>query len=530
MGLFHAVTMDNKLSVLDTTLRDGAQSAQINYSLRDKLKIIHIIAELGIPFAEVGSPGISLLDAELFSVLASEDVPESLNVVAFAPTAGNAMGEAILKKTADLAMNYVSLFGKSDIKRVSSVLGISGADNLNMVERSIKYLVSRGKRVIFEAEHFFDGWYGDRDYTASVLKRAAAAGAERIVLCDTNGGMLPQQIASAVRKVTAEFKLPIGIHCHNDAGLAVANTMAACSAGAVDIHGTFCGLGERCGNTNLCTVIPNLQLKMHQNILAPDKLALLTSAARRISDITNIPFSERDPYVGRYAFSHKAGTHIDAELKSPEAFEHINPELVGNHTEYLISNQSGRAAAAEKFKLLGMTVEKNSDAVSKLLELIKSREADGYQLENADGTVTLLTLEALGRRKSFFDLLDFKIVLGNPITKGCPSSVLLKISVDGKSTLVAGEGIGPVNAIDNALRKGLGEFYPSLSEMRLSDYRVRVIDSKSATAARVIVNIESHDSRRSWRTTGVSPDIIEASWNALCESIEYKLSSDSGLI
>lgn len=519
-----------KLSILDTTLRDGAQSAQVNYSISDKLKIVRILAELGIEFAEIGSPGISDLDAEVFSSLRlSPELTGNINIVAFAPMARTDAGIKILQNTSDVAFEYVSMFGKADITQVTNVLGMTGDANIQMIRNSIGFMTERSHKVIFEAEHFFDGWYRDKKYALDVLYAAEASHADRIVLCDTNGGMLPEQIAEAVREVASVLKIPVGIHCHNDGGLAVANTISACRAGAVDVHGTFCGLGERCGNTNLCTVIPDLQLKLGYDIIHPDKLARLTYAARKISDITNIPFSERDPYVGRYAFSHKAGTHIDAEIKYPEAFQHINPDLVGNRTEYLISNQSGRAAAAEKFKLLGLTVEKSSSEVSKLLELVKKREADGYQLENADGTVTLIALEALGKRKKFFDLLDFKIVLGSPIKKECPSSVLLKISVNGQSTLIADEGIGPVNAIDNALRKGLGEFYPSLSEMKLADYRVRVIDSKSATAARVIVSIDSHDGRRSWRTIGVSSDIIEASWTALCESIEYKLSMDSGL-
>lgn len=520
----------NKLSILDTTLRDGAQSAQVNYSVSDKLIIVSILSEMGFEFVEIGSPGISSLDADVFAAIgANPSVIGNTKIVAFAPMVRNDMGIKILEKTSDMAFEYVSLFGKADITQVLNVLAMTAEENVEMIRKSVRFMTDRKHKVIFESEHFFDGWYHDKEYTYSVLGSAIEAGAERIVLCDTNGGMLPEQITEVVSDIVARYAIPVGIHCHNDAGLAVANTLAACRAGAVDVHGTFCGLGERCGNTNLCTAIPDLQLKLGYDILQPEKLAQLTASARKISDITNIPFSERDPYVGRYAFSHKAGTHIDAELKFPEAFQHINPESVGNRTEYLISNQSGRAAAAEKFKLLGMTVEKSSSEVSKLLEIIKIREAEGYQLENADGSVTLIALEALGKRVKFFDLLDFKIVLGSPIQKECPSSVLLKISVNGKSTIVADEGIGPVNAIDNALRKGLGEFYPSLSEMKLSDYRVRVIDSKSATAARVIVSIDSHDGRRSWRTIGVSSDIIEASWNALCESIEYKLSMDNGL-
>ena len=522
-----------KLNVLDTTLRDGAQSAQVNFSQSDKIAILGILDDLGFGFAEAGSPGIFQDDRELFEHLKKDRRTSTVRIVAFAPTRRpgiTAGSDPVLTATADAALDYVSLFGKADIMQVTGVLETTADENLSMIRDSVSYMKKRGKRVIFEAEHFFDGYLRDPAYAVSTVSEAVSAGAERIVLCDTNGGMLPEQISSAVKALRKLISLPIGIHCHNDSGLAVANTLAACHSGAEDIHGTMCGLGERCGNTNLCTAIPDLQLKLGYSVIPKEKLAMLSYYARKIADISNISFSERDPYVGRYAFTHKAGTHIDAELKCPEAFEHVNPESVGNRSVYLVSNQSGRASAAERLKLFDPSVTKNSPCVSKFLSLIKEKESEGYQLENADGSVVLMILGILGKRREYFKLLDFKIVLGNPIIKECPTSVLLKIDVGGQSALVADEGIGPVNAIDNALRKGLCGFYPILTEMKLSDYRVRVIDSKAATAAKVMVSIESRDRTSSWRTVGVSTDIIEASWIALCESLEYKLSLADGLI
>lgn len=525
--------MNTAVNILDTTLRDGAQSAAVSYTVKDKLKILDILDELGIGFAEAGAPAFIEKDRELFEILKTGPSRfSSLKPVAFVSTCRegiNAADDPSLRETVRLAPEYISIYGKSSISHVLSVIKTTPQENRRMISESIAFCRSAGKRIIFEAEHFFDGFRLDREYALDTLVSAVNAGAERIVLCDTNGGTLPEDIKSIVKSVCKSLSVPVGIHCHNDCGLAVANTLAAVSAGAADVHGTVCGIGERCGNTDLCTVIPDLQLKMNRAVLPDEKLRKLSVCARRIADIANIVFDERAPFVGGYAFRHKAGTHIDGESKLASAFEHIDPASVGNRSGILISDQSGRAAVVKMLRGLDASIDKADCRVEELLERIKSEEHMGYQYENAEGSLSLMMLDVLGRRKKFFELLDFKIVLSDPTKPGALTGCLIKISVDGSESLVASEGRGPVNAIDIALRKALRDFYPVLDGMKLTDYKVRVIDSDAATAAKVRVSIESSDSRSAWRTVGVSTDIIEASWIALCDSIDYMLSASDGL-
>lgn len=523
--------MAKNINILDTTLRDGAQSAQINFSVNDKIRILHALDDLGLCFAEAGSPGISNNDKQLFELLKKESF-KKLQIVAFSPLlAINELNiPSSLDNVIEASFEYISLFGKADCKQVSCIMGITPEQNLELIHNTISYAVKKNKKVIFEAEHFFKGYINDPDYALEVVDVAAKAGAERIILCDTNGGMLTEQVTNIVKAVRKNTHVILGIHCHNDSGLAVANTLAACRNGISDVHGTICGIGERCGNTDLCVAIPDLQLKLGFSLLSPSKLATLTHIARKIADISNIQFNEHSPYVGRYAFAHKAGTHIDAELKSDTAFQHIKPELVGNKSMFLVSNQSGRAAIVDRLKSYDPDIDKNSPYVSEMLLRIKNAEDFGYQFENADGSLALIILDVYKKRPSFFRLLDFKIVLGDPTVKNSKASALIKIEVEGVESLIAEEGIGPVNAIDRALKKALNGFYPALSGIKLSDYRVRVIDSDRATEAKVMVSIETKDNACSWRTIGVSTDIIEASWIALCDSIDYKLSHDIGLL
>ena len=520
--------LKKSIGVLDTTLRDGAQSASVSYTVKDKLKILDILDALGIGFAEAGAPAAVAKDEELFLQLKRERVRfRTLKPVAFHSTCREGVAaceDELLKKTVALADEYVSLYGKSSLAQVVSVIRTSGDENLRMIADSVAYCRENGKRVIFEGEHFFDGFRADPDYALQTLVAAVNAGAERVVLCDTNGGSMPGEVKRVVREVCKALSVPVGIHCHNDCGLAVANTLFAVEGGASDVHGTFCGIGERCGNTDLCTVIPDLQIKMGLSVLPPDRLRL------RIADITNIAFDERAPYVGGYAFRHKAGAHIDGEEKWSSAFQHTDPAQVGNSSGILISDQSGRAAVAKRLRELAPDTAKNDPCVTELLARIKNEERLGYQYENADGSLALMMLDALGRRKRYFELLDFKIVLSDPTKPDVLTGCLLKIAVGGSEALVASEGKGPVNAIDIALRKALGGFYPVLGEMRLTDYTVRVIDSDAATAAKVRVSVESSDSRSVWRTVGVSTDIIEASWIALCDSIDYMLAAADGLV
>lgn len=522
------LAMNDKIFVVDTTLRDGAQSANISFSVEDKVKILNLLDSVGVDFAEAGYPAAQQKDSELFERIKSGAVRfEHLKPIAFAATCREgkrACEDVDFCRAIELCDEYLTVCGKASDEQVFDILKTTLDENLRMIKDSVSYAVSRGKRVIFDCEHFFDGFIHNEQYAMSAAKAAAEAGAECIVLCDTNGGMMPEQIKVIVSRVKREVGCRIGIHCHNDSGLAVANTIAAVNYGASDIQGTFCGIGERCGNTNLCTVIPDLQIKLGYNLLPRQKLRMLAPTARAIADIANILFDERSPYVGKYAFSHKAGSHIDGETKAIRAFEHCDPSDVGNGTHLLISEQSGRSAVRARIAAMYPGITRDDKRVAAVLERIKSAEYRGCQYEDADGSLELLIAEEFGQRKSFFDIVDFKIMLGNPSIDAIQSCVVLKLRVGDDFVFAAAEGDGPVNAMDKALRDGLKRFYPELSGMRLVDYKVRVIDSSAATAALVRVSIESADDRHSWRTVGVSTDLIKASWRALCDSVEYKLS------
>ena len=517
------------IEVLDTTLRDGAQSAQVTFSLKDKLSILALLDDLGVEYAECGNPGANDADMELFERLHAQGLRYAvLSPVAFTSTCEDPDTDMRFLRTMRASFDCVSIVGKASTSQVTDVLRMSPQENLDMITRTISAARARGKHVFFSAEHFFDGCRVDESYAFESVRTAIAAGACTAVLCDTNGGMMPEDIAEMTKKLSSEG-IRLGIHCHNDCGLAVANSLTAVRGGACHVQGTFCGIGERCGNADLCVVIPDLQLKLSYDVLPKDKLCLLASTARAVADFANISFNERTPYVGQFAFSHKAGMHIDGFLKEPHSFEHISPECVGNRRRLLLSGLAGRAAVADRLTALCPDVTKNSDIVEKLLERIKKAEAAGYQYDNSDGSLMLLLLDALGRRKKYFELLDFKVVLSDP-TSDAPTAALIKIKVGDTTALEADEGSGPVNAMDKALRKALEHFYPQLKTVRLADYRVRVIDPADATNARVRVLIDSTDSKSSWRTIGVSRDIIEASWEALCESFDYKLSQLDGLL
>lgn len=519
--------MNDKVYVLDTTLRDGAQSATVSFTTQDKIKILTLLDRMAIDFAEAGYPSVQQKDRELFEKLkAGECAFDNVKVVAFSSTCREgkkACDDIDFCNAVDLSLDYITICGKSSAAQVSSVLGTNKDENLRMIKDSIEYAVKRGKHVIFDCEHFFDGYIEDADYAIKTADVALKAGAEHIVLCDTNGGMVPEQIKVIVSKVKSVLNCKIGIHCHNDCGLAVANTLAAVNYGATDVQGTFCGIGERCGNTNLCTVIPDLQLKLGYNVIPSQCMRLLSQTARSISEIANLTFDERSPYVGKYAFSHKAGSHIDGETKSISAFEHCNPDDVGNISHLLISEQSGRSAVWSRIKDIFPDVERDDERVKSVLQKIKSAEFQGSQFEDADATLTLMILNEFGKKHQFFEVVDFKVILGNPTDSEIQSCAVLKIKVGNEFVLTAAEGDGPVNAMDKALRDGLVRFYPELTAMRLTDYKVRVLDSGAATAALVRVSIESADDNGSWRTVGVSTDLIKASWQALCDSIEYKL-------
>lgn len=520
--------MNDKIFVVDTTLRDGAQSANISFSVEDKIKILKLLDSIGIDYAEAGYPSVQQKDAELFSRIASGEVAfRHIKPIAFTSTCreGKKAHEDVeFCRAVEYSGEYLTVCGKASRSQVRDVLKTTPDENLRMISDSVSYAVSRGKRVIFDCEHFFDGYIEDESYAVSVAVAACKAGAECITLCDTNGGMMPEQIKLVVSRIKQLVDRRIGIHCHNDSGLAVANTIAAVNYGASDIQGTFCGIGERCGNTDLCIVIPDLQLKLGYSVLPAEKLRMLAPTARAIADVANILFDERSPYVGKYAFSHKAGSHIDGETKSIRAFEHCDPSEVGNNTHLLISEQSGRSAVRARIASIFPDVTRDDGRVAEVLARIKSAEYRGWQYEDADGSLELLISEVFGCRRKFFDILDFKLVIGDPSGNAIQSCAVLKLKVGEDCVFTAAEGDGPVDAMDKALRDGLTRFYPCLSDMRLVDYKVRVINSSAATAALVRVSIESADDKRSWRTVGVSTDVIKASWRALCDSAEYKLS------
>ena len=523
-----------KIDLYDTTLRDGAQSPGISFTTEDKLRIISALDDFGVSYIEAGNPGSNPKDAELFEKASGLDL-KSAELCAFVSTCragANAFEDEALIKTINAGTNIVTIFGKSWLLHVERIIKTTAEENIRMIFDSIRFLKENGKTVFFDAEHFFDGYINNQEYALRVLRTAKEAGASAIILCDTNGGTMPDEIGRITSEAT-KINIPVGIHCHDDNGLAVAGTLAAVKSGVTQVQGTINGLGERCGAANLCVVIPNLQIKLKYDCVSSEKLKTLTSLARYIAEIANSAFDESTPYIGGHAFTHKAGMHIDAVNKISSSFEHITPELIGNARNILISEIAGRAALINKMTRFAPEITKDSPELKNVLKLIKSYENDGYQFENAEGSLALLLLKSLGRRKIFFTIETFKLVLSEPdaaTDKLNQTGALIKVKVDGREEITAAEGDGPVNALDKALRKALTMFYPKLGDMRLIDFKVRVLNSTAATAAKVRVLIESSDNTHIWRTVGVSTDIIEASWNALLDSVEYKLSMDEGLL
>ncbi|MEG1606435.1 MAG: citramalate synthase [Clostridia bacterium] len=513
-----------RIEVLDTTLRDGAQGEGVVFSLKDKLKVIRALDDLAIDYIEAGNPASNPKDAELFQFARGNLALKHAQLVAFGATCRAdqaASCDAGLIALGASGARFASIFGKASAWQVEKVLKCTKEENLRMIRTSIAYLRGQGLRVFFDAEHFFDGWAADQAYALETLKAAQDAGAETLALCDTNGGTLPDAIGAAVAAVMREVRVPIAIHCHNDAGLATACTMAAVASGACQVQGTINGYGERCGNANLCEIIPNIALKMHRACLGAEPLKQLTDTALLISDIANLSMSARSPYVGRSAFAHKGGMHIDGMLKDAHAYEHISPESVGNHRRYLVSEMAGRGALMTRLSALAPSLTKDSAKTREIMEMLKALESAGYSFEGADGSLTLRVLGALGERPVFFDVLDFHVFSRKPEDR-LNAQAYVKVAVDGQVEITADEGDGPVNALDLALRKALTRFYPCLSGMRLKDFKVRVV-SGSGTASSVRVQIESTDGKNVWATVGVSSNIIEASFIALADSIEYLL-------
>lgn len=518
------------LEILDTTLRDGAQSDGISFSVKDKLDIIHALDHAGIAVIEAGNPGAVPKDMEVFRAMAGKQLKQA-RLAAFSATRRRdiaAEEDPMLAALAVCGAPIAVIFGKSSRAHAENVLGVSLRENLAMIEDSIRFLRSRGLTVDYDAEHYFDAFAEDRDYALETVRTALRAGANRIILCDSRGGSLPAQIADVTTEtIRAVGSSLVGIHCHNDMGLAVACSMSAVEAGACQVQGTFLGFGERCGNTNLSTLIPNLQLKLGRKIVPPECLQRFTRVATLIADVSNKHLHRDLPYVGRCAFTHKAGMHVDAMQKYAGAYEHIDPSRVGNTRQLPVSEFAGRQTLVAKFPQFFPEHDKESPALLTILNTLKAREAAGYQYEAAEGSLELLIRRQLGLMRDFFELIDCKLIDQQPVRTGANSSALVKIRVNDREELAAAEGDGPVHAIDSALRAALNCFYPTLGRTHLIDYKVRVLTPENATAAKVRVLIISTDGENEWSTIGVSADIIEASYIALRDSIELKLIRDA---
>ncbi|MEM7761418.1 MAG: citramalate synthase [Cyanobacteria bacterium P01_A01_bin.40] len=519
------------IQVYDTTLRDGSQGEGISLSLDDKLKIARQLDGLGVPFIEGGWPGANPKDVQFFWRLKEEPLKNS-EIVAFCSTrrpniaaADDKMLQAILAA----GTHWVTIFGKSWDLHVKETLKTSLDENLVMIRDTIEYLGSQGRKVVYDAEHWFDGYKQNPDYAIATLKTALTAGAEWLALCDTNGGTLPHEVAQIVTEIidtlpNAQDKL--GIHTHNDGGTAVANAIAAVMSGATMIQGTINGYGERCGNANLCTLIPNLQLKLGYDCLGQQELGQLSPVSRLISEIVNLAPDEHAPFVGRSAFAHKAGVHVSAVEKNPLTYEHIQPELVGNQRRIVISDQSGLSNVLHYAAKFGINLSKQDVTCRQILDKLKTLENEGYQFEAAEASFELLMRSILEPGKQLFQLKGFQVHCNicqeqdNPASKALAT---IKVEVDDKNLLEVAEGNGPVAALDSALRKALVRFYPQIAEFYLADYKVRILDGGAGTAAKTRVLVESSNGIKRWTTVGVSANILDASYQAVVEGMEYGL-------
>ena len=521
--------MKRRIAIYDTTLRDGSQGEGVNFSLQDKLAITQRLDELGVDYIEGGYPLSNPKDASYFQAVRKLTLKHA-RVAAFGMTHKRdtrAEDDIGLRALVDAGTAVVTVVGKSWDLHAIEILGVSLEENLGMIADSVAFLRSQDREVIYDAEHFFDGYHRNPAYALRTLKAAADAGAEVLVLCDTNGGSLPSQVAAAVRAVREAVPTPIGIHTHNDGELAVANTLAAVEVGAVQVQGTINGIGERCGNVDLCSVIANLALKYPDYVvLSPGRLAHLTEVSRYVYETANMNFRPGQPFVGSSAFAHKGGMHVHAVRKTAISYEHIDPHLIGNERKILVSELSGRSNIAEKMAEYGL--QDAPQLLATVLDRVQDLENEGYQFEAAEASFVLLVEKLAGRYVPSFERIGYRVRVeagrdGQPTTEAT-----VKIQVGNHVEHTVSEGDGPVNALDGALRKALQPHFPALAEMTLVDYKVRVINERAGTAARVRVVIESKDEHELWGTVGVSENIIDASWIALIDAIEHKLRKHRG--
>lgn len=520
------------VQVYDTTLRDGAQTEGISFSADDKLKIAAKLDRMGFHYVEGGWPGSNPTDMEFFIRLPELSL-ENATITAFGATRRKNIRPADDENLAAILRSGVktaTLFGKSWDFHVLRALDTTLEENLAMIRESVAYLREQGLNVIYDAEHFFDGYRANPDYALSTLEAAVAGGAAVLVLCDTNGGMLPWEVEPVVELVCRRFSIPVGIHAHNDAGMAVANTLVAVRAGATHVQGTVNGYGERCGNADLCVVLPNLALKCGVMAIPEEKLRHLVELSRYVSEIANMHPIPQQPYVGMSAFAHKGGVHVSALLKDPLTYEHIDPEAVGNRRRVLVSELSGLSNLLYKLRELNLDLPTHKEAARQVLAQLKELEHKGFQFESAEGSFELLVRKASNGYERPFLLESLRILTELRESGAVHSEATIKLRVGDRVVHTAAEGNGPVNALDNALRKALEQFYPGIKRMRLIDYKVRVLNEAAGTGAVVRVLIETGDGKRNWVTVGVSPNIIEASWQALADSFAYGLlkEQDSG--
>ncbi len=516
-----------RVEFYDTTLRDGAQAEDIAFSVNDKLKVTEKLDEFGMDFIEGGWPGSNPKDLEYFREVRKLGL-RTARIVAFGSTVRGANvarpeEDGTMQALLDAETDYVTIVGKSWDLHVRDALKVTLDTNLKMIDRTIGHLKGRGKTVFFDAEHFFDGYIGSPAYAIRCVKTAVDAGADVVVLCDTNGGSMPFDIYDTVAAAGKLVSVRLGIHCHNDADTAVANTLMAVKAGCCHVQGTTNGYGERCGNANLCSIIPDLILKMGFTGIAPEKLSKLRELSIFVDETANFIPDKHRPYVGDSAFAHKGGIHVSAVRRNPATYEHVEPGLVGNGQRILVSDQSGASTIISKAKEYGIDVEKDKKAAKDILAKIKDLEHAGYKFEGAEASLELLMKKAVGTHKKYFDLIGFRVVAERQEKSLAPSEATIMLKVGNKVEHTAAFGNGPVNALDAALRKALYKFYPGLREMTLVDYKVRALSSRDGTGTVIRVLVESSDGIRTWETIGVSENIIEASWQALVDSIDYKL-------
>ncbi len=518
-----------KIHIFDTTLRDGTQGEKVAFSVEDKLRIAHRLDQAGIDYIEGGWPGSNPKDMDFFERAKSREFQHA-KLVAFGSTqrcGHSAEEDENLQSLISAETPAISIFGKSWTLHVEEALKISRQENLDLISNSVAFLKEHDKEVIYDAEHFFDGYKDDSGYALQTIKAAANAGADVLVLCDTNGGTLPHEMSRIIDEVREEVDTPLGIHAHNDGDLATANTLSAIEHGCRHVQGTVNGYGERCGNANLCAVIPNLQLKMGFECIPNEQVSRLTSLSHFVSELANLAHSNRMPYVGNSAFAHKGGVHVSAVMKNATTYEHIEPEQVGNKRRVLVSDLSGKSNISYKAEELGIDLDQYRERVPEIVERLKELENKGYQFEAADASFELLINKITENWSDYFQLEGFRVIIEKNASEQTRSEATIRVNVDGQTEHSAAEGNGPVHALDQALRKALYKFYPEISKMQLTDYKVRVLNEKDGTSANVRVLIDSANEYTNWGTIGVSSNIIEASWQALSDSVCYYMAKQT---